>query len=518
MKPRGTKTRFLVAAVLLIAGNIGGWYGFQNYLGWRDWTDTRHDLEALGESLDAASFIPPPIPDAENLALAPYFQRLYQYRIDPQTGTLTFKTPNTEASAEVSMLPFGAAGVGPKRPDLPTWTSAHPLDLPLLREYYRQRPDFPHVSGQEVAPAVEVLRALNRFDDTFNEVARAAAERPRTRFPINWNERPVWQLALPEGLFVQSFNSALRLRACAFLAVGQPDAALKDILLGLRFCRALEDEPILLSVLVNAASVNLVLQPVWEGLAIRGWNDAQLQELQGQLQAFDLLRACQRASRCERTTFTLSMREELRKPGGVAKVLAVSQLVPPDGPPKPGLQLLGRLAPGGWADKAVAYACRWEQRYFIDAIDAAERRVSPARLKENTEERARLRMLPSTFLVKSGWDLMPTLTRNVARAQAGLDQAAVACALERYYLTRQSYPAHLDELVPAYLDRVPTDMIDGQPLHYEPTPDSRYRLWNVGWDERDDHATIVWRSSGRPDDGEGDWVWQYTAVSPPVKP
>ena len=99
--------------------------------------------------------------------------------------------------------------------------------------------------------------------------------------------------------------------------------------------------------------------------------------------------------------------------------------------------------------------------------------------------------------------------------QTALDEAITACALERFFLDHQAYPDKLDELVPGYLAHVPTDVIDGAPLRYHPTPDGRYQLYGVGWNGRDDGGKVAWNKSNTLDPVEGDWVWQYTELHPP---
>jgi hypothetical protein len=77
----------------------------------------------------------------------------------------------------------------------------------------------------------------------------------------------------------------------------------------------------------------------------------------------------------------------------------------------------------------------------------------------------------------------------------------VACALERYHLAHNDYPESLDALVPAFLDQLPHEVVDAKALRYQRTQDSRYLLYSVGWNQRDEgglRANAV---------EQGDWVW-----------
>jgi hypothetical protein len=87
--------------------------------------------------------------------------------------------------------------------------------------------------------------------------------------------------------------------------------------------------------------------------------------------------------------------------------------------------------------------------------------------------------------------------------------AQVACALELYRLTRGGYPETLDSLVPQFIENLPHDVINGQPLHYQRTQDGQFILYSVGWNEKDDGGKVALRKSGSVDPEKGDWVWRY---------
>jgi hypothetical protein len=77
---------------------------------------------------------------------------------------------------------------------------------------------------------------------------------------------------------------------------------------------------------------------------------------------------------------------------------------------------------------------------------------------------------------------------NVAEAdlwiRARLDLAATALALERCRLATGKVPEQLQELVPRYLERVPIDPFDSQPIRYRRTARG-YHLYSVGTDGQD---------------------------------
>jgi hypothetical protein len=75
------------------------------------------------------------------------------------------------------------------------------------------------------------------------------------------------------------------------------------------------------------------------------------------------------------------------------------------------------------------------------------------------------------------------------RTMAECRCAAVGFALERYRLDHQKWPRSLEDLVPAYLAKVPADPFDGQPLRYRPF-DQGVKVYSVGDDGVDNGGAL----------------------------
>jgi hypothetical protein len=104
--------------------------------------------------------------------------------------------------------------------------------------------------------------------------------------------------------------------------------------------------------------------------------------------------------------------------------------------------------------------------------------------------------------------------KNSAKGQTVAQQAALACALERYRLANDRLPEKLEALVPQFIAKIPHDVMDGQPLRYRLESDGSYKLWSVGWNQKDDGGEVAYLNPKAPedqrilDDQMGDWVWQ----------
>src|ERR1019366_3622195 len=112
--------------------------------------------------------------------------------------------------------------------------------------YYRElgaRTNVFPIPAQAQSPAADVLLALSKYDGVIEEL-RAASRLPYSRYPINYERDSPWAIMLP------------------------------DVQLGLQLTDKVHSEPILISHLVRLAMLQLILQPVWEGLAQHRWSDA----------------------------------------------------------------------------------------------------------------------------------------------------------------------------------------------------------------------------------------------------
>jgi hypothetical protein len=163
------------------------------------------------------------------------------------------------------------------------------------------------------------------------------------------------------------------------------------------------------------------------------------------------------------------------------------------------------VAPSGWFYQNLLRIDRFYVEQVLPAIDVEHRRLDVTAIKNQMTER------PNPHPYDMLWGLLvpaiETTPRTAARTQTALDQATVACALERYRLARGELPNALDALVPQYLAAVPRDVIDGQPLRYRRDGLDKFTLWSVGWNQTDDGGEIV-RNGDRLDETKGDWVWR----------
>jgi len=278
---------------------------------------------------------------------------------------------------------------------------------------------------------------------------------------------------------------------------------------------ALRNEPTLISQLVRISGIQLTLSAVWEGLAAHRWNDAQLATIEHELAKTDLLANYQTGMAGERycaiwTVDFVHRTGDVNSIGGLGEpenYTVSDEILAANG------KILLRLIPSGWFDQNKLSLERMHVQYLRPMVDDEKQLVSPASARRTAAAIKAFR--PTPYDLFTGM-LLPALeksARKAAIAQTFVNLTRVACALERYRLANGGYPEALDVLAPKFIDKLPHDVINGQPLKYR-RADSSFVLYSVGWNETDDGGSVVRRigkdgKAGAVNQDEGDWVWRY---------
>jgi hypothetical protein len=368
-------------------------------------------------------------------------------------------------------------------------------------------------TAQPQSPAADVLFALSKYDPAIEEL-RKASRLPYSRFPLNYDVRPVYDISLPHLQTIKNCAQVLQLRSVTELTDGQTEKAFDDVVLILRLANSIRDEPLTISQLVRVAILNLALQPIWEGLAENKWSDAQLAVLENELSRVDFVSSYQLVVRAQRT-FALDLINSIMEKQNFREVyrglLADAQ--------EEGsldwrdLVQTGQvyLMPRGWFYENDVFVTRIFQQSLLTDAEIIQQIISPSAVRRSTE------IILGEFKQRRFYDLFvsgvfPPLARNanqMAFGQASADLARTSCALERYHLAHGDYPETLDALAPQFIAELPHDIINGQQLHYRREANGQFVLYSVGWNETDDDGQIVLNKNGMVDREKGDWVWQY---------
>jgi hypothetical protein len=321
---------------------------------------------------------------------------------------------------------------------------------------------------------------------------------------------------IPNFIAVRFVAQTLASRAQCYLLLGQPDKALDELTLLNNSRRLLENAPtgkpiLLVSAMINVAVTALYVYMIADGLQSHAWQEPQLVALQEQLKKINLSPFVAEAFNEERASVCFMLlntsQAELANRRLVQKSFGV--------PVKPKLEdpeyLFLTFAPRGWVFQNMVTDARLLQA-DIDSIDATDELVSPRAVNDAAQE------METTFKHVSPYNFIAsTMVPNFAKAcqvtahnQTLVNEAQIACALERYHLAHGEYPETLEALAPQFMEIIPHDIIGGQPLHYRRTDDGKFLLYSVGWNETDDGGEKhQYHNVGRGVDySQGDWVWQ----------
>ena len=461
----------------------------ENIRGKAAWRRFQAEWTAKGEKFGLAAYVPARVPDEENFARTPLLAPLLEYDRRPN---VKWRDPAGQQQAMTLANPFRNKGKA-TAPPLGDWTTAQVVDLEAWRKYLDEHPEFGG-GAQASNAAAAVLTALEHFEPALTELNKAA-QRPSAVFPVHYDEN--FHALLPHLSVLKGITSILVLRAVANLAAGNSDRALADIRLGIRMSDALKPEPFIISQLVRAGMIQQLMQPVWEGMAERRWNDSQLSDLQILVRGIPMLEVYGQCTRGERALGN-EMFERVRSGRVSTRELANAT--------SPGLPPTG-FVPVGWIYQNQTTLNRVYQEHVLPIIDLEKRRAFPSRAW--TAENLPVLKSRGPYNIMAAL-LVPAVVKTAstfARQQAHLDLAAVAAALERYRNSHEQYPEHLAELAPGFIATVPDDVTSGEPLKYERTADGRYVLYSIGWNEKDDQGTSP--GHHKQTEASGDWVWAY---------
>ncbi len=451
---RGGWTKGLLFAVVTLVSLVTLFYSWTNWWGARKLNAALAMLRDKNEPTRFEELVPPPVPDADNVAAAPVFQEVFVSAKDSRLGKLD--------------LPWKKITVKPESGESPIHFVARFLN-----------PDF---KGDDQAAGELVLKSLAPSAPLLEEVAQAV-RRPGVCWPLDYSKG--FELSLPHLPAMTNTSKVLQGRAQAELAAGRPENAFQDVQTILALARAAGSAPFLITVLVESSILDRASQVINDGLERHAWTDAQLVDLSSELSRIDLLARLSDSLRGERASLLQldASRTDLLTLQGLpdTRTLRLQNAA---------LRATWAIWPAGWFNEDKAGYIGTIQRY-IDAVNHPKE--LPPTLTEIESARADSSVW-NKIRNPLSHQAMPVLmspTKRIAATQTILRSLATACAVERYRMAHGRLPATLEDLVPAFLPSIPTDPLTGKPLCYKPSESSSYLIYGTGWDQTDNAGSGV---------------------------
>jgi hypothetical protein len=490
--------------------------------------DMRAQLDKAGECYRLECVIPPPVPDEENFFATPYWKHFEYDRVTngvgQNGGTIRWRDTNWMRFPGRLALPDAPKSETDRRiphdgrTDLKEWAQEfRRLSTNRTPSWVRDHPNelypIPAVPGK---PAADVLAALALNESALSEF-EAAAGRSKSRYPIHMDEG--FSALLPALAQFKVATRSFGLRAVARLELGEVEAAAGDVRMAFRIGTAAESDSFLIGQLVRYACDAIAMHALWEGMVDHRWNEAQLKSFQAILSRLSYSDGIIRAMESERAIGNLEMERLARE--GFQRILELDRLGA-NNPEDEWIQApmaLSVLLPKGWFQMnhvALMHGYQLILKLYRECLEGPDQLEARNRLRGDGDpvdqfiQQTRTHPDPRTFVCGM---LLPALSRSMdktLRAQAVASLGMTACALERHRLVHGKYPESLKELVPAYLDTVPLDPLNNEPMHYRATSDGWFELWSVGSNREDDDGVFL-----RPlkdstgEGGELDYPWPY---------
>lgn len=478
-----------------------------NWTGARAWRNAVDTIQGAGETLDFRGVASNPVAEERNFCATPLLDKL----------AVKGDAVTEERRLRLKSVLLPEIEGGPPKPWLARGASTGvSVDLKAWADWWR-RTTHKDGGGQSGEAAREILALMADREAVFAELARGL-EREETRWTPEWKTRELpeflFAMEVPHYTLVQSLTHVLTLRSIAAARAGESRTAHESLQMLLRLNRATLQDPLLIGVLVAATGAVHAAGTVWE-LCDAGVGDvSDFERLEAELTRMDFEKGLLLATRGELASAANAMAwmkkmrdarsmQMMLVPGGhdVSKTSWLEALV------------VGSI-PAGWYDwnAAMLLNTQWEHllKPLRDGGLMAAYKHAPvleARLVEMKTSRN-----PANMMAVIAVPAFARISDRVLYAQCLMDQAVVACALQRHRLVHGEYPSSLEGLKRQDGRPLPADRMSGQSMGYERTADGRYRLWSVGWDGRDEGGK---RGPGKGASApsfakreyEGDWVW-----------
>jgi len=365
------------------------------------------------------------------------------------------------------------------------------------------------------ASAAGFLASSDTLEPDF-DLIREALKRPYARIDGDYSMTYTILFPIPNFISVRAVAQTLAQRAKCDLLLGQPDKALQELTLMHDMSRLLETgkPTALVTAMINVAVTGIYVDTIAVGMRLHAWQEPQLAALQNQLAGINLPPIVVEGFRVETASDSRFFGEGARMDSEtVERMFGFSKSWKWANLKNPYFWLL-YVAPRGWIYQNMVNVAMLQQKP-LEGFDLAHDTISPVKIAEAAREIDAFDESARTFRPYKllAAIAIPNFIRaysTTAHNQTMVNEAQIAFAQERYHLAHGEYPATLDALAPQFIEKLPHDIIGGQPLHYRRTDDGKFLLYSVGWNETDDGGVDLsqMNKGGSPDYTQGDWVWK----------
>lgn len=459
-----------------ISAIIGGYFQYQNWRSTNAWRTFESALKQRGRTLDLAQLMPKPVPDDSNFAKSAAFTNFLHGHSQKVSSVFeqwaSLQPPGNFQQGNVPLMDWALH-------------KSTPLERFAVRASIESKPSS---SEDRRAHAEAFLKALQPHSKLMLDLSSAAAQRPCFQISTQCTTTAIFHPDTRHTYAIDRLHLVYQIRACASVQLGKNTEALEDVLTGIRLLKLSRQVPDNRATLRSQAMLARSLQPLWEGLSQRAWSASEIASIQEELQKLDFL-----------ADYTNAVRRT------VLAHIDIWRKIPDNPTGRLSLPVTdaGYMQASGWELQPRAW---WFENclqlhaageHAVAQIDSETGRIYS---KPNW---SLLNGLPldsvSRELLQQGW-WSGANPGSISFIQTSLNQAILACALERFRLNHAIYPQTLDELVPCLLASIPRDPISGRHMIYQQFSGTNFCLRGVGPNALDDRRSKT----------SDDWLWAYS--------
>jgi hypothetical protein len=503
--------------LVIVLALIGLAWEWTNFSGSRQWSETRTRLSREGQTLDFRAICPDPIPDAENFCAIPLLKDLaLVIDGDPHKGE-----PGQERERLTAVINSYYRGKPAAPPVIAGATLGQRTDLKHWSAWLTKDSPAPAQSSADEAPR-DVLAALAGQDEVFGELV-AGLNRPLAQWTPAWKTRALprnlQRILLPHLYGIPLLIRFLGLRGIAAARAGDPVKAHECLQIMARLDEACLREPFLTGVLDASHGVESIADATWELCDAHAGTAEDFRRLESALAAMDFRVATARAASSELITnvsafqFFKEYPDEFLDSMGRGMNSAHSYVYTPLN------RIVMRVVPPGlfdsntavYADRALEYSVRpirdrgWRAA-LLSARQLRDQLIhAQGGFLSHPSSDATYMYCPATLGIPA----------HMIYSQTVINQATIACALERYRIEKGSYPESLDDVKLADGKPLPVELLTGKPMSYRRTSNGKYALWSSSFDEKNHGGQRVLdkknpeKTRFKSEDYAGDWVWDF---------
>lgn len=468
----------LLATALAPVALVASYYGYENWTGFLEWRKVRGALIENGEPLRFDALHPSGLAEEDNMAFAPVFREFFTL------GNLS-KTP----LGEVRLPARNAQASGDT--------------IRVIQLAHRFEKSF---SGDAREAATVVLEGLAPLEPVLDALA-TASRRPGAVWPFAFSPNGGTRMPILPSLLQSS--EVLAARGVAALSAGDQAAAAADFDIITRLATCSNEPPLMAGCVTGARILDQAVSLVEQGLLLDAWTDDDLRRFDERLAALRPLDAFRASLRGERALF-LEFTEEMTEQTAPMFTIIDFRTKFAEHFTRSLCALMWKARPSGWtARDRAAYASLSQEWLTVvihrDFIRPWALASWHARLREMRRDSLRFFQTPVTAMT------LPTFAsaaRSAAYAQARIDLARIACAIELHRRQTGRLPADLAALSPGILRSIPRDVVGGGKYAYRPAGPRSYVLYGRGWNGRDDGGTTAGVNPLLGPPSAKDWVWE----------